>query len=97
MKINAWIQMGSERREVNFDVSEAEIERVGEEGFEMYIEAQVLDWIASRYGWGWSCDLMTEDLSYMEDGESGRLVVTDEVLNPRTQRLRVHPRAEQEA
>ena len=28
MKINAWIQMGCERREVIFDVSEAEIERV---------------------------------------------------------------------
>ena len=30
MKVNAWIQMGCERREATFDVSEAEIETVGE-------------------------------------------------------------------
>ena len=29
MKITAWIQMGCERREVAFDVTEAEMERVG--------------------------------------------------------------------
>ncbi len=49
MKVNAWIQMGCERREVTFDVSEAEIERVGEDGLEMYIEDAVLDWTRCRY------------------------------------------------
>ena len=93
MKINAWMQMGCERREVTFDVSEAEIERVGEEGLEMYIEEQVLDWMRCRYGWGWSCDLMTNDVSFMEDNESPSLVLTNEVLNPQTERLLVHPRA----
>ena len=34
-KVKAWIQMGCERREVTFDVSEAEIERVGKDGLEM--------------------------------------------------------------
>ena len=97
MEIKAWIQMGCERREVTFDVSEAEIEMIGEGGLEMYIEEQVLDWMSCRYGCGWSCDFVTEDLSYMEDSESLRLVVTEEVLNPRTKRLRVRPRAEQEA
>ena len=92
MKINAWIQMGCERREVTFDVSEAEIERVGDKGLEMYIEGQILDWIASRYGWGWSCDLMTNDFSFQEDGESPILDVTNEVLNPGTKRLLVGPR-----
>ena len=92
MKINAWIQMGCERREVTFDVSEAEIERVGDKGLEMYIEGQILDWIASRYGWGWSCDLMTNDFSFQEDGESPILDVTNEVLNPGTKRLLVDPR-----
>ena len=29
MKINAWIQMGCERREVTFDVTDAEVEEVG--------------------------------------------------------------------
>ena len=94
MKISAWIQMGCERREVTFDVSEAEIERVGEDGLEMYIEDAVLDWIASRYGWGWSCDLITNDFSFMEDNEAPGLVVTNEVLNPRTERLLVDPRPE---
>ena len=97
MKINAWIQMGCERREVTFDVSEADIERVGENRLEMYIEDQVLDWIRCRYGWGWTCELIENDFSFMEDNESPGLVVTNEVLNPRTQRLRVRPRAEQKA
>ena len=97
MKINAWIQMGCERREVTFDVSEAEIERVGEDGLEMYIEDAVLDWIECRYGWGWTCELIKNDFSFMEDSESPGLVVTNEVLNPCTERLLVQPRAEQEA
>ncbi len=93
MKINAWIQMGCERREVTFDVTDEEIERVGEDGLEMYIEETILDWISCRYGWGWSCDLMTNDFSFMEDNESPSLVLTNEVLNPRTERLLVSPGA----
>ena len=58
MKVNAWIQMGCERREATFDVSEAEIETVGENGLEMYIEDQVHDWIRCPYGWGWTCELI---------------------------------------
>jgi len=86
MKINAWIQMGCERREVTFDVTEAEIERVGEDGLEMYIEEAILDWIQCRYGWGWTCELIENDFSFMEDSESSGLVITNEVLNPRTER-----------
>ncbi len=93
MEIKAWIQMGCERREVTYDVSEAEIERVGEDGLEMYIEEQVLDWMRCRYGWGWPCNLMANDFSFMEDTESPSLEVTNEVLNPRTERLLVQPRA----
>ncbi len=93
MKVNAWIQMGCERREVTFDVSEAEIERVGEDGLELYIEDQVLDWMRCRYGGGWTCDLIKNDFSFLEDNESASLVATNEVLNPRTVRLQVHPRA----
>ena len=91
MEIKAWIQMGCERREVTFDVSEAEIERVGEDGLEMYIEDQVLDWMRCRYGWGWTCQLIKNDFSFMEDNESPSLVVTNEVLNPRTERKLVIP------
>ena len=36
---------------------------------------------------------MTADLSFMEDNESPSLVVTDEVLNPRTERRLVRPQA----
>ena len=91
MKINAWIQMGCERREVTFDVTEAEIERVGEDGLEMYIEEAILDWIQCRYGWGWTCELIKNDFSFMEDNESPGLAVTNEVLNPRTERSLVIP------
>ena len=89
MKINAWIQMGCERREVSFNLSEVEIEKVGEEGLEMYIEDQILDWIQCRFGWGWSCSVVQNDFGHMEDGESPGLVMTNEVLNPRTERMLV--------
>ncbi len=92
MEIKAWIQMGCERREVSFDVSEAEIVEVGDD-LESFIEEQVLDWMQCRFGWGWSCELIENDFGHMEDGESPGLVVTDEVLNPRTVRQLVHPRA----
>ena len=93
MKVNAWIQLGCERREVTFDVSEVEIERIGEDRLEMYIEDQVQDWIRCRYGWGWKCQLIENDFSFLEDNESPDLVVTDEVLNLRTKRRLVQPRA----
>ena len=56
MTINAWIQLGCERREVEFDVTDAEIKEVGMDRLEAYIS----------------------DLS--------SLVITSEVLNPRTKR-----------
>ena len=93
MKIEAWIQMGCERREVTFDVTDEEIERVGEDGLGMYIEDAVLDWIECRYGWGWSCDLMNNDCSINEDSAYPSLAVTMDVLNPRTERLLVQSRA----
>ena len=92
MKVNAWIQMGCERREVTFDVTDVEMQEVGKDGLETYIEEAVLDWIGCRYGWGWTCELIKNDFSFMEDNESPSLVMTGEVLNPQTQRLQVHPR-----
>ena len=71
MKVDAWIQMGCERREVTFDVTEAEIERVGEDGLENYIEEAVTDWWACRYGYGWTCELFENDFSSLEDSEAG--------------------------
>ena len=88
MEVKAWIQMGCERREVRFDVSEAEIERVGK-NLEGFIEEQVLDWIGCRFGWGWSCELIQNDFGFMEDGE-GQMFVVDEVLNPRTEKTISH-------
>jgi len=94
MEVKAWIQMGCERREVTFDVSEAEFERVGEGGLEMYIEEAVLDWIQCRYGWGWTCGVIENDYGLLEDDNSPSLGVTMEVLNPCTKRILVTPRGE---
>ena len=96
MEVQAWIQMGCERREVRFDVSEAEIEAQGE-NLERYIEETVLDWIGFRFGWGWSCELIQNDFSFLEDEPSANLVVVTEVLNPRTERLRVVPRVDRQS
>ena len=87
MKINAWIQMGCERREVTFDVTEAEIERVGDD-LEGFIEDQVFDWIQCRFGWGWSCELMKNDFGHMEDSESTGFVMTNELCTDHRSRAR---------
>ncbi len=89
MEIKAWIQMGCERREVQFAVSEAEVEAVGEEGLEAYIEDAVLDWINCRFGWGWVGAGFENDFSFTEDCAGPSLVVTKERLNPATRRMRV--------
>lgn len=86
MEVHAWIQMGCERREVTFEVTDAEIEELGTDGLEAYIEEAVVDWTWCRYGWGWSCALIRNDFGLNEDGESPNLDVTNEVLNPRTVR-----------
>ncbi len=93
MEVRGWMQMGCERREVTFEVSDAEMREVGRDGLELYIEETVLDWISCRYGWGWSCDLMQNDFSSLEDMNSPSLTVTNEVLNPRTKQRLVSPRA----
>ena len=74
-------------------MTDEEIRKVGEDGLEMHIEDAVLDWIQCRYGWGWTCELLKNDFSFMEDNESPSLVVTNEVLNRRTVRQLVHLRA----
>ena len=92
MKIKAWVQMGCERREVAWEMSEAEIEMAGND-LEGFIEKQVLDWIECRFGWGWSCDLITNDFGFGEDDSSVASKFTNEVLNPRTERKLVNPQA----
>ena len=93
MEVKAWIQMGCERREVTFEVSDAEMREIGRDELEMYIENSVLDWISCRYGWGWSCDLIQNDFSFLEDMNSPELALTEKVLNPGTERRLVRPRA----
>ena len=91
MKINAWIQMGHERREVTFNVDELSRETPTPEDFELAIEDLVLEWIRCRFGWGWTGGGFDNDFSFMEDSESVGLVETNEVLNPRTERKLLIP------
>ena len=81
--------MGCERREVTFDVTDAEIKEVGKDALEAYSEEVVLDWISCRYGWGWSCSLLKNDFGSSEESDLSSLVITSEILNPRTKRILV--------
>ena len=92
MEVKPWIRMGCERREVTFGLTEAEIEMVGDQ-LESFIEQKVTDWIDCRYGWGWSCDLMTKDFGWAEDSSSVVSEFVNEILNPRTGRKLVTPRS----
>ena len=92
MEVKAWMQMGCERREVSFEVPDAEVRRLGAAGLERYIEDRALEWIYFRFAWGWSCELIGDDLGYMEDGESSGLVAPGEILHLATTRRPVSPR-----
>ena len=89
MEVKAWIQMGCERREVTFDVSDEEIEEVGMDKLATYIEEAVMDWKYCRYGWGWSCSRFEIDYGINEDSNCASFSITSEVLNPRTKRMLV--------
>jgi len=87
MEVEAWIQMGSERRETTFDVTHAEIFAIEPERLLFYVQDTVLDWIQCRYGWGWGCHLFKHDYGHLEDSGCARFIQTDDVLNPRTVRV----------
>ena len=96
MKINAWIQMGCERREVDFEVPAEQRRGLSEEDLERYIEDVVLDWISCRYGWGWKVAGAEDDFHDASDGEDSDIcayVITGEVLNTQTRPVLVHPRS----
>ncbi len=92
MHVTGYLEASGNPMRAGQNECEAEIERVADD-LEGFIEDQVLDWMQCRFGWGWSCDLIENDFRHMEDGESPGLVATNEVLNPRTERLLVNPRA----
>ena len=69
MKIHTWIQMGCEQREVTFEVSEAEIARVGEDGLATLIDEMAARWRHHQYRCGWRCEFATDDFLEMFDDE----------------------------
>lgn len=97
MKIEAFIQMGAERRETVIEISKEEVENgrawCKEEpgrSFEGWLERYVIDWLHAQYGWGWSGGGYTNDFACMEgeaSGGYGALAVTSESSIPNTERV----------
>ena len=97
MKVTAWIQMGRECREVDFEVPAEQRWGLSEDDLERYIEDVVLDWISCRYGWGWRVAGACDDLHDASDGEDSDIcayVITGEVLNAQTRAMLVNPRSD---
>lgn len=97
MEINAWIQMGSERRETTIVIPEEEFESVkeaAEEGglcLESRLEEYVKDWLFAQYGWGWSGAGFEVGCGFMENFESGGagcFAVTSRSSIPNTKAIR---------
>ena len=96
VKVEAWIQMGCERREVTFEVTREEVRAFAARrdfhlALELYIEDAVQAWISCRFGWGWRSQLGENDCSFMEENPDGQLCIVEEELNPRTRRSLVVP------
>ncbi len=66
MKINAWIQMGLERREVGFQVPDAMILTMDRDRLETLIKERIWAWAISSFGWGLTCSLFTMDFTFNE-------------------------------
>jgi len=67
MKVRAWIQMGLERREVEFHVPDAMILTTDRDELETLIKERVWAWANSSFGWGVTCSLFTMDFTFNEE------------------------------
>ena len=67
MKVKAWIQMGLERREVEFHVPDAMILTTDRDELETLIKERVWAWANSSFGWGMTCSLFTMDFTFNEE------------------------------
>lgn len=92
MKVNAWMQMGVERRETVIEIPDEEIRQVLHkvEGLETALDRYVLEWLMCQYGWGWSGAGMVNDFTAMEgdDELSGWVVIRDSAM-PNTKHFRM--------
>lgn len=85
--------MGCERREVTFDTNELDGELPPNSlGFELAREEVVQEWVRCHVGWGWSGGIFDNDFSFSEL-EQPQICAVEEILNPRTERTLVTPRA----
>ena len=104
VRIKAWIQMGTERRETVIEIPREEFEggvrHVEKEPYKCLeggLEAYVLDWVNAQYGWGWSGCGIENDFGFMEGCDPGSLAVTSDSSVPNTVLRRVRPRPERQS
>ena len=101
MIINAWIQMGSERRETTIEIPDDEfksgIRSVSDDSrgsLEQWLEEYLLDWLAVQCGCGWSGAGYENDFSFIRGQTNdgfGALRVTADSSTPNTRSSRVCP------
>ncbi len=94
MQVQAWIQMGCERRDTVIEIPDDEFEvgknRVAElpgRCLEVWLEEYVRDWLFAQYGWGWSGAGYENDYGGLEGcefGGWGALSVTSDSSIPNT-------------
>ncbi len=98
MRVQAWLQIGVERRETLIEIPEAEFEEgkrwvaedPGRRYMEDWLERYVRDWLQTQYGWGWSGAGLYNDFSVEEGGEAfPAYVVTGESSIPNTRAIRL--------
>ena len=98
MRIQAWVQMGVERRETIIEIPIDEYEggknSAAEAGrsLEEWIEAYVRDWVFAQYGWGWSGAGFDNDFGCCEGSQSGgyeAYAVTSESSIPNTRAIKL--------
>ncbi len=99
MQVQAWIQLGVERRETVIEIPDEEFEAgkkwVAEQPgrfLECWLEEYVFDWLYVQYGWGWSGAGLENDFGFMEGDEFGgygSLGVTSDSSIPNTKAIRL--------
>ena len=85
MKVKAWIQMGLERREVEFHVPDAMILTTDRDELETLIKERIWAWVSSSFGWGVTCSLFTMDFTFNEEQAGFRQAT--EALHAATMRV----------
>ena len=91
MQVQAWMQMGCERRETVIEIPDEEYQAALKVPCytEVRLEEYVRQWMECEVGWGWSGGGFENDFGCMEGSEGAGLAAVSDSAIPNTRAMRL--------